>query len=40
MDSVMEYIKYLEELIPEKDSLKLVKSEAKKFYKRVSQNYD
>ena len=32
----MEYIKYLEELIPEKDSLKLVKSEAKKFYKTHS----
>lgn len=32
----MEYIKYLEELIPEKDSLKLVKSEAEKFYKTHS----
>lgn len=28
-----EYIQYLEELIPEKDSLKLVKDEAKKYYK-------
>ena len=28
----MEYIKYLEELIPEKDSLKLVKSEAHELY--------
>lgn len=28
-----EYIQYLEELIPEKDSLKLVKEEAKKYYK-------
>ena len=36
MNSVMEYIKYLEELIPEKDSLKLVKSEAEKFYKTHS----
>ena len=33
MDNIMEYIKYLEELIPEKDSLKIVKSEAEKFYK-------
>ena len=32
----MEYIKYLEELIPEKDSLKIVKSEAEKFYKTPS----
>lgn len=32
----MEYIKYLEELIPEKDSLKIVKSEAEKFYKMHS----
>ena len=32
----MEYIKYLEELIPEKDSLKIVKSEAEKFYKTQS----
>ena len=32
----MEYIKYLEELIPEKDSLKIVKSEAEKFYKTHS----
>lgn len=28
-----EYIQYLTELIPEKDSLKLVKDEAKKYYK-------
>lgn len=28
-----EYIQYLEESIPEKDSLKLVKEEAKKYYK-------
>ena len=28
-----EYIKYLSELIPEKDSLKIVKTEAKKYYK-------
>lgn len=32
----MEYIKYLEELISEKDSLKIVKSEAEKFYKTHS----
>lgn len=32
----MEYIEYLEKLIPEKDSLKLVKSEAEKFYKTHS----
>ena len=31
-----EYIKYLEELIPEKDSLKLVKNEAEKYYKSHS----
>ena len=31
-----EYIKYLAELIPEKDSLKLVKSEAEKYYKSHS----
>ena len=36
MDNIMEYIKYLEELIPEKDSLKIVKSEAEKFYKTHS----
>ena len=36
MDDIMEYIKYLEELIPEKDSLKIVKSEAEKFYKTHS----
>lgn len=28
-----DYVKYLSELIPEKDSLKLVKTEAKKYYK-------
>lgn len=28
-----EYVQYLEQLIPEKDSLKLVKEEAKKYYK-------
>lgn len=28
-----EYVQYLENLIPEKDSLKLVKTEAKKYYK-------
>lgn len=28
-----EYAKYLAEIIPEKDSLKLVKSEAEKYYK-------
>lgn len=28
-----DYIKYLSELIPDKDSLKIVKTEAKKFYK-------
>lgn len=28
-----EYVKYLSELIPEKDSLKIVKTESKKFYK-------
>lgn len=28
-----EYIKYLENLIPEKDSLKIVKTESKKYYK-------
>ena len=27
------YVQYLSELIPDKDSLKLVKTEAKKFYK-------
>ncbi len=32
----MEYIKYLEELIPKKDSLKIVKTEAEKFYKTHS----
>lgn len=32
----MEYIKYLEKLIPEKDSLKIVKSEAERFYKTHS----
>ena len=31
-----EYIQYLAELIPEKDSLKLVKNEAEKFYKTHS----
>ena len=31
-----EYMKYLEELIPEKDSLKLVKNEAEKYYKSHS----
>ena len=31
-----EYIKYLAELIPEKDSLKLVKSEAEKYYESHS----
>ena len=36
MDNIMEYIKYLEELIPEKDSLKIVKSAAEKFYKTHS----
>ena len=34
----MEYIKYLEELIPKKDSLKIVKTEAEKFYKTHSLN--
>jgi len=28
-----EYVRYLSELIPDKDSLKIVKTEAKKFYK-------
>lgn len=28
-----DYIKYLSELIPEKDSLKIVKTEAKQYYK-------
>ena len=32
----MEYIEYLEKLLPEKDSLKIVKSEAEKFYKTHS----
>ena len=36
MDDIMEYIKYLEGLIPEKDSLKIVKTEAEKFYKTHS----
>lgn len=36
MDSIMEYIEYLEKLLPEKDSLKIVKSEAEKFYKTHS----
>lgn len=31
-----EYIQYLTELIPERDSLKLVKSEAEKYYKSHS----
>lgn len=31
-----EYIQYLEELIPERDSLKLVKTEAEKYYKSHS----
>lgn len=31
-----DYIKYLSDLIPEKDSLKIVKAEAKKFYKEHS----
>lgn len=31
-----EYMKYLAEIIPEKDSLKLVKSEAEKYYKSHS----
>lgn len=31
-----EYMKYLTEIIPEKDSLKLVKSEAEKYYKSHS----
>ena len=31
-----EYMQYLAELIPEKDSLKLVKSEAEKYYKSHS----
>ena len=35
MDDIMEYIKYLEGLIPEKDSLKIVKTEAEKFIKRI-----
>ena len=29
-----EYMEYLSELIPEKDSLKIVKTEAKTFYKQ------
>ena len=32
----MKYVKYLEELIPEKDSLKIVKLEAEKYYKAHS----
>ena len=31
-----EYMQYLEKLIPEKNSLKLVKSEAEKYYKSHS----
>ena len=31
-----EYMKYLAKLIPEKDSLKLIKSEAEKYYKSHS----
>lgn len=31
-----EYVQYLEEIIPERDSLKLVKSEAEKYYKSHS----
>lgn len=31
-----EYMKYLAEIFPEKDSLKLVKSEAEKYYKSHS----
>ena len=33
-----EYIQYLAELIPEKDSLKLVKIEYEKFYKKNYNN--
>lgn len=36
VDHIMEYVKYLEELIPEKDSLKIVKLEAEKYYKTHS----
>lgn len=32
-----EYIEYLADLIPEKDSLKLVKTESKKYYKEYSE---
>lgn len=31
-----EYVNYLAEIIPEKDSLKLVKGEAEKYYKSHS----
>lgn len=31
-----EYLRYLEELIPEKDSLKIAKNEAKIYYKSHS----
>lgn len=34
--SMNEYVNYLTEIIPEKDSLKLVKSEAEKYYKSHS----
>ncbi|HBA68389.1 MAG TPA: DNA alkylation repair protein, partial [Lachnospiraceae bacterium] len=30
------YMKYLTEIIPEKDSLKLIKTEAEKYYKSHS----
>ena len=33
MDHIMEYVKYLEELIPEKDNLKIVRLESEKYYK-------
>ena len=33
-----EYIDYLEQLIPEKDSLKIVKTESKKYYKEHTAN--
>lgn len=36
MDTILEYINYLEKRIPEKDSLKIVKAEAEKFYQTHS----
>lgn len=36
VDHIMEYVKYLEKLMPEKDSLKIVRLEDEKYYKAHS----